>query len=108
MDMYQQQPMQIRDGGIIVVPNVQVVWQYNLVPGYSMRFIVDHPDGTMEMYRKTCYSPYEQPKVEQYDVSIRKPEAAPAPGQSQESAIESRLSALEAAIAKLTEVKTDV
>lgn len=108
MDMYQPQPMQIRDGGIIVVPNVQVVWQYNLVPGYSMRFIVDHPDGTMEMYRKTCYSPYEQPKVEQYDVTLKMPETAPASSSAQNDALSARIDAIEAALAKLTEVKTDV
>jgi hypothetical protein len=97
--MYQTQTFQIRDAGIAPARSYQEVAQYPMAPGYSMRFVVDLPDGSMEMFRKTCFSPYEQPKIEAFDVTPRE--------QKQDKPIESRLEALEAQIAKLMEVDPD-
>ena len=83
---------QIRDGGIIAMRSMQEALNYLVAPGYTVMIIIP---STMEAVRKTCYSPYEPPKVEQYDIVQRKIETEENEILKRLTAMEERLAAME-------------
>lgn len=61
---FQQQPMQIQNGGIVRVATEDDARKYPVAPGYSVTFISE--DGT-HCYTKTAgFSQFEAPKFEKY------------------------------------------
>lgn len=86
---------QIRDGGIIAMRSMQEAMQYFVAPGYSVLIIIP---STMEAVRKTCYAPYEQARIETFDLVPRKVN-------DPQNEILERLNAMEAQIAAMKEGK---
>lgn len=90
---YPQQ--QIIDGGLYYASSSQEVYQYHVAPGYRVEFVV-RPER--KYYIKTCFSAFQPPSVEEYDII---PHATPQQEQPEDK-YEKRFAEIEAMLKKLT------
>ena len=91
---YQPQ-QQIIDGGLYYASSSQEVYQYHVAPGYRVEFVV-RPER--KYYIKTCFSSFQPPSVEEYDIVPHVPPQQERP----EDQYEKRFAAIEEALKKLT------